>query len=280
MANRPWTLEESIEAFRDQEQDIARHLRDGEKYKHCIDDEFLGGACYDPIKVITSHGRVWSLRDNGFLDEAGTNRNAHGYLRTNISGSALPYNKMKTVTLHKLVACYFCDRKLIEVMEQVNRQAKETVFDLTDVDEHGNFRIIEVHHINSNKDDNRAENLQYIYTETHDLLTALHNKDNVSEVVRAKAMSKLQAVGLDAPEDRGIMILFDNATVQGNELYGYIERDNSYRGYHFTVKMKAYIKGDPNVKLTEAELIRTLAVTHGRKPDVVGTFSLNEETDD
>ena len=279
MANRAWTFEECKNHFNEQEQCIKENMADDEGYAHCIDRESFGGSCYDPAKVVTSNGRVWSLRENGFIDET-ANTNAHGYRRVSVSGSASEFNHMAYMSIHKLVANYFCDKRMIKIMEKVNKEQGEELFDLS-VDQYENYRSIQVHHINHNNIDNRAENLQYIYADLHDVLTSLHNQNSPSEVVRGKSLKKLQAVGLSNPEDRGIKIMLDNATEQGNKLYGYIVEDASNpKGYTFRIGTTIFIKTNPNYKVTEEDIIKMLAVTHGRKPDVIGTFSLNEETDD
>ena len=279
MANRSWTFEECKNHFNEQEERIRENMAEREEYAHCIDREYFGGSCYDPAKVVTSNGRVWSLRENDFIDET-ANTNDHGYRRVSVSGSASDINKMTYMSIHKLVANYFCDKRIIKIMEKVNKEQGEELFDLS-VDQYGNYRSIQVHHINHNKIDNRAENLQYIYADLHDVLTALHNQNSLSEVTRGKSLKKLEAIGLSNPEDRGIKIMLDNATEQGNKLYGYIVDDaSSPKGYTFKIGITISIKGDPNYKVTEEEIIKMLAITRGRKPDVVGTFSLKEETEE
>ena len=178
------------------------------------------------------------------------------------------------------MANYFCSKELIEIMEEANEKYGEELFDLSE-DQYENYTAVQIHHINHNRTDNRADNLQYIYSEVHDVLTALHNQNNLSEVVRGRSLKKLKEVGLNDPYDRGVKIMLDNATNQGVKLYGYIVPDEKHpTGYAFRLKSDIPIKTDPNYKVTDEDIIKMLAVTHGRKPDVVGNFFLKEETEE
>ena len=56
MANRSWTLEECINHFNEQEEQIRQCMKSGEAYKQCLDKDAFGGSCYDPVKVVTSTG--------------------------------------------------------------------------------------------------------------------------------------------------------------------------------------------------------------------------------
>ncbi len=282
MANRAWTEEECKNYFVQQENRIKGLMHPGEKYWHCLDKDSLGGGCYDPLKVITSEGRVWSLRDNypnGDFYNYENMVNDNGYYYVATSGTAsevnpetgLPYNQLKTMTIHKLVANYFCDRTMLEIMKEINKQKNETIFDLT-LNERGNYKIVQVHHINSNKRDNRAENLQYVYTEVHDILTALHNSKNIHANVREKSIEKLKYIGLENPEDAFLKDLVSNAISEGAQLYGYLVKDeNALNGYRMEVKMRLDINGDSEyVPIDfEEEYIKMKIATSG-KPYRVG----------
>ncbi len=268
MANRVLTETECVKKFEEQEPIIIENMQEGEQYKLCLDHDSFGGSCYDPIKVITSYGRVWGLKDRTFLNLEKA-LNAHGYKKTTVSGSAKEYNQTAYMTIHKLVANYFCDKSLIEIIQAVNEQQQNMVFDLS-LDEYSNFKIIQVHHINSNKLDNRAENLQYIYTEVHDLLTALHNHDNLRPSIRAKYINRLEAVGLYDPEDKRLKIMVDNASSQGTKLYGYVVKDDTRpNGFHMEIKTTVTIDVDPDYKATREDIIKLKAAT-SKGPDIIG----------
>ena len=260
--NRAWTETECIQHFKEQEPQIIERMNPGEKYKHCLDHEYLGGSCYEPIKVITSEGRVWGLRDHDFLDLE-RSLNKKGYKRTTVSESGKKYNPATWMTVHKLVANYFCDRSLMETMKAINDQRNEDYFDLS-LDENFNYKIVQIHHINSIKLDNRASNLQYIYTEVHELLTALHNTENEHANAKEIARRKLEAAGVNNPDDPLLKIMLDNASSQGSRLYGtLIKDDSSPRGFRMGISMLHTIDGDPGYRFTEEEFIKMKIATNG-----------------
>lgn len=217
MAYKAWTEEECINHFQKQEKQIRQQINEGEDYKHCLDKESFNGSYYDPMIVITSEGRIWSLYKESFLKLGGM-VNAHGYLRVKVSKAAKEYNHTSTTLVHNLVANYFCDKKLIEIMEE-------------------DYTAVQVHHINHDKTDNRAENLQYVSSKIHDILTALHLQNSTASTIKNKSLNKLDEYGLNNPCDSAIKTLVNNATNPGVKLYGFLVKDEeSPNGYHFEIK--------------------------------------------
>lgn len=271
MANRAWTFEECKNHFNEQEQRI-REKADGASYAHCIDRESFGGSCYDPTKVVTSNGRVWSLRSGDFLDEEALT-NIHGYYRVAVSASASDYNHSQYMTIHKLVANYFCDKSLFDVMRKVNEREGENIFDLG-IDMYGNYNDVTIHHMDHDKLNNRADNLQYIYDKLHDAITALHNRNNnnLSQLSVVRYQNILRTFNLDITdpefktEDRTILDIINNADQPGIKIFGYVN-PGKVAGYRIEIGVKGNVQGHMteeekleflDEKFPEAPLVRQL----------------------
>ena len=73
-------------------------LMDGEKIKHCVDQESFNGKMYVPEWAITNMGRGFSLFRNDWLVPQATGRRNYWHF----CGSKQP-------AVHELVVCYFKD---------------------------------------------------------------------------------------------------------------------------------------------------------------------------
>lgn len=151
---------------------IKEQLLPGESFCHCLDKESFSMRFYNPVWIVTSEARIYSLKCMKWLDpyqdKNGSGRKKSSgeriqkpyYLR-NSNTEAMAKNQVKSairVQIHQLVANYFCDKAIVEI--------------------YGEDKC-EVHHKKSYNyekpcsENNRASNLQYIIKKDHNELTKI-----------------------------------------------------------------------------------------------------------
>lgn len=144
--------------YEEQKVEIERQLLPGETMVHCIDSESFGGKFYNPRWVATSESRVYSLTRKRWLrGTAKYCRNKTGEV-TRVNWTLTNTECGKDITVHQLIANYFCDKTVVEQFGEEN---------------------VHVHHIwgydpeKSCQENNRAEHLQYIVKKHHTFLNNL-----------------------------------------------------------------------------------------------------------
>lgn len=108
-----------IQAYNEQEPDIWKIAED-EKFKQCLDRQSFNGKFYDPKKVISNYGRVWSLNVCRFIKQ---DRSISGYYRVPVSALGKTINPRNHLMIHQTVANYFCDKKAVEIYGEANVKA-------------------------------------------------------------------------------------------------------------------------------------------------------------
>lgn len=100
-----------------------------EEFKHCTDKDAFSGEFYDPEKVLSNYGRVWSLVSEKFIKTC-KRQLPDGYYVTDVSASGQIHNinprtkKPRTkMSIHRAVAYYFCDKKAVEIYGEKNVEA-------------------------------------------------------------------------------------------------------------------------------------------------------------
>lgn len=128
---------EWVDRFEDQRERIQKVLFDGETIKQMLDEDSFGGRFYNPMWVITSEARIWSLAKNnnrgGLLipkssPQGRKNRNGEypatrRWYEKNIWPEVLErlgIKAMANLYYHQMVANYFCDKKAIELFREEN----------------------------------------------------------------------------------------------------------------------------------------------------------------
>ena len=193
-----------------------------EQWKHCLDTESFGGACYCPSFVISSFGRVWNLDegDNGNLKTLTSSKakrdQVEGYLKIHIpqAGKAREINPNKNVYIHVLVANYFCDldHEQRSLMIEKGRATSE--------------KDLSVHHISLNrlgkKYVNKWDNLQYLgkkyHKAIHDLLKANMSKNEETKAKARKRFNKKYGELSNDPLMLAILNAYAKGTNKDNRL--------------------------------------------------------------
>lgn len=119
---------EWIDRFEDQKELIKENLLPSEEIKQCLDTESFNGRYYNPIWVVTSEARIWSLDKCGWYGQHTTKQgrpNAKGeyiqvqrYHAKNAWEETVKRAGTKDqvqVYYHQIVANYFCDKTAIKL---------------------------------------------------------------------------------------------------------------------------------------------------------------------
>lgn len=185
------TEEQYITKYDNRRAEIEAQLHEGERIVHCLDKESFNARYYNPCWLVTSEARIFSLYDmcwrEPYQDEAGCgHRDAEGnysqrpyylYNTNNYAMECAGIDSNLKIYIHRLIANYFCDKKVIE--------------------QHGEDNC-EVHHIvpynydRSCTENNRASNLQYILKDTHRAVTQV-SEGNVEGDPLCKLMANTAA---------------------------------------------------------------------------------------
>lgn len=128
--------------FKEQKELIESQLMPGELYKHCTDTISFNGRYFVPCWVVTSKSRIWSLKLSRWIKT----------YREKKRDCVYASNPKRTLSVHLLVANYFCDKSVVELYGEEN---------------------VEGHHEESfdpektNEENNNAGNVQYIVKSDH-----------------------------------------------------------------------------------------------------------------
>lgn len=105
-------------------------IAEDEEFKHCMDKDSFRGIYYDPVKVISNYGRVWTLTTHSFMKPY-RNR-LRGYHRVDVTVAGKRHNPNKTMFVHGMVANYFCNKDAVKLYGEENVEAHHTkAFDRT-----------------------------------------------------------------------------------------------------------------------------------------------------
>lgn len=178
---------EWIDRFEEQKDRIQNVLFDGETIKQMLDEESFDGRFYNPMWVITSEARIWSLAKNnnhgGLLipkrSQQGRRNRAGEYTATrrwyekNIWPEVVEkvgVTSMAQLYYHQMVANYFCDKKAVEIFGESSCVA------------HHIFRyreLVDEGIVNTKEEDctwnNRAKHLRWVSKADHAVLTFIQN---------------------------------------------------------------------------------------------------------
>ena len=176
-----------IEKFHEQEERIKAERYDGEKIVQCLDTKSFDGKYYNPMWVVTSEARIWSLARNhehGDWNLPYPNKKTNRwYVKNNWDETVKRLNDKSenTIYMHQIVANYFCDRTAINIYGE-NNCAPHHCF---------RYHALYKDKIVATKQEdcrwnNRAKHLRYVYVEDHMLLTYIQQNyaKSAKEIVK------------------------------------------------------------------------------------------------
>ena len=186
MSEFVYSIEEQnewIARFEAQKNDIKAQLFEKEQIEQCCDTKSFDGRYYNPMWVVTSEARIWSLPSHRFLSpkrsvQGRRNRNgeytatSRWYEKNNWHETVAHFgNKdMVQVYYHQIVANYFCDRKAIDLFGEENCIP------------HHIFRyrpLLDDGLVHTEQEDctwnNRAKHLRWVSKHDHTILTYLQD---------------------------------------------------------------------------------------------------------
>lgn len=114
--------------FREQQSRFWKIAKD-EEFRHCIDKESFHGEFYDPEKVISNYGRIWSLNTEDFIHSYQKEK-PDGYFVIDVSAAGKRHNispksgkPRAKMFIHRAVANYFCDKTAVSIYGEDNVEA-------------------------------------------------------------------------------------------------------------------------------------------------------------
>lgn len=231
---------EWMDRFEDQRARIQAALFDEEKMKQMLDEESFNGRFYNPMWVITSEARVWSLAKNhnhgGFLlpkrsrqgrrNQDGEYPATRRWYEKNIWPEVV--EKFGTASMvqlyyHQMVANYFCDRTALDIFGESHCVA------------HHIFRYHELLDdgiVATRQEDctwnNRANHLRWVTKYDHAVLTYIqdaHNRNTVDAAIK-KMMSGIKCKDEETGEE--ITIVFQGSEDEIRQEYAAILKGGKF----------------------------------------------------
>ncbi len=206
--------EEWIKRFEDQKERIQKELFDGETMQQCLNTKSFNGRFYNPMWVITSEARIWSLAKNknhgDWLSPKRSNqgkRNADGgytatrrwYEKNNWEETVRRFNKpeMVQVYYHQIVANYFCDKTAIDIFGEDNCVSHH-IF--------GYKRLFDNGMVQDKQTDctwnNRAKHLRWTLKKDHTVLSYIQDPKNARQTLDEVIEGIMRKLEIDKADDR------------------------------------------------------------------------------